>query len=65
MGGQSAVRRGRWKLMRAKATEPYRLYDLDLDPGERQDQSVSEPQLAAGLAAALETWSRSLAPPRW
>jgi arylsulfatase A-like enzyme len=39
------------------------LFDLRSDPGESRDLSPSEPQRAAGLLRALESWRRSLGDP--
>jgi len=48
-----ALQRGRWKLLRA-GEGPARLYDLERDPHELQDQAGQEPDLVRELEAELE-----------
>ncbi|SIO42949.1 Arylsulfatase A [Singulisphaera sp. GP187] len=81
LGGQAAIRRGDWKLVRYDQTvdiagarsdarsgppvTPFRLYNLAKDLGETQDLSPENPDKAKELLAAWEDWSRQLARPLW
>lgn len=57
------IRRGKWKLIRAKDTE---LYNLEADPDEKDDRSVVDAATASDLSAlldeSLKRWSASSAP---
>jgi arylsulfatase A-like enzyme len=81
LGGQAAVRRGDWKLVRYDSTldtpgarsvasqgpplSPFRLYNLSEDIGEAHDRSADYPDKAKELLAAWEDWSKGLARPLW
>jgi arylsulfatase A-like enzyme len=80
LGGQAAVRRGDWKLVRYDSTldtpgarsvaakvplSPFRLYNLADDIGEAHDRSGDYPDKAKELLKAWEDWSRQLARPLW
>jgi arylsulfatase A-like enzyme len=80
LGGQAAVRRGDWKLVRYDSTldtpgvrsvgakpplSPFRLYNLAEDVGEVHDRSGDYPVKANELLAAWEDWSKQLARPLW
>src|SRR6185436_7083176 len=65
MGGQLAIRSDRWKLVRLKTTEPFRLYDLDQDQKESRDLAAAEPQRARDLERRLLEWNGQLASPLW
>ena len=65
MGGQIAIRSGRWKLLRLSKSEPFRLYDLEADPKESKDLAAAEPQRARELNDRLMAWNADLASPRW
>ena len=56
-----AVRTTRWKLVETPALERRELYDLSVDPGERDDHAASAPEIAH-LASILDTW-RGATPP--
>ncbi len=56
--GKAAVRRGRWKLVRAEAG--CELFDLADDPGERCDLAPAHPDLVADLLRAFESWEREV-----
>ena len=57
-----AVRDGRWKLLCTyDGTEP-QLYDLTLDPSEKNNLAAAQPAETTRLAAAAVEWHRSLPP---
>lgn len=63
MNQQTAVRRGKWKLVLkgqlvegAPAEDEVHLSDLDADMGERINSAPQHPEVVAQLTAAAETW---------
>jgi arylsulfatase A-like enzyme len=48
-----AVRRGRHKLHYNRLTRVSQLFDLETDPGEREDRVTKEPEVVAGLDQRL------------
>lgn len=56
-GGQQAVRDGRWKAIRlgtgTASPRAVQLYDLDADPGERQDLAAEQPAVTARMTAMM------------
>ncbi len=63
IGGQTAVRRGPWKLVLngqlvegAPPEDAVHLANLDEDPGERRNLKDAHPDLTAELTAAARTW---------
>lgn len=58
---QAAVRQGGWKYVRDEEGEY--LFDLILDPGERQDRKRDEPQTFERLKAAHADWDRGMLAP--
>lgn len=67
MGDQTAVRRGRWKLVLngqlvegAPAEDRVHLADLHADPGERVNLKDRCPEMAAELTQAAEAWRANL-----
>jgi arylsulfatase A-like enzyme len=63
-GGQSAVRRGKWKLLKMDQ-EPQKLFDLETDIAETIDVAAKNPQIKQELTAALAKWDGELAKPLW
>ncbi|PHQ36932.1 sulfatase [Rhodopirellula bahusiensis] len=51
---QSAIRRGRYKLLQFAEDDRVELYDLDTDIGEQNDLSSEQPDLAAKLRQELQ-----------
>jgi arylsulfatase A-like enzyme len=58
---QTAVRQGCWKYLRDEEGE--HLFDLALDPGERQDRQRDQPQRFERLKAAHAAWEREMLRP--
>lgn len=52
----SAVRHGKWKLVRATTQGNWELYDLDADIGERHDLAALHSGLVKDLAARYGQW---------
>jgi len=60
-GPAQAVRMGRWKAVRSKATAAFELYDLAEDIGERNDVASEHPE----IIARIEAWvKRNRSEPR-
>lgn len=53
----SAVREGRWKLIRDFTRETTMLFDVEADPGEKHDLAAGERENAQRLGSALEAWT--------
>jgi len=58
---QRAVRAGSWKLLQDGVT--FYLFDVAVDPGERQDLTARHPQLVRRLNAALDDWEKTVGSP--
>ena len=54
--GNSAVRRGRWKLVR-KHRHPWELYDIEADRTELRNLAPENPELVTDLERAYEAWA--------
>ncbi|MEQ8553281.1 MAG: sulfatase [Cyclobacteriaceae bacterium] len=52
----SAVRQGKWKLIKYFEGDQVELYDLDQDLGEEKDVSKDFPEVAAEMKQSLEDW---------
>jgi arylsulfatase B len=65
MGQGRAIRFDRWKLLRSRDREPFRLHDLVLDPAEQHDLAARRPQLVRELSVLLQDWEDQMIPPRW
>jgi arylsulfatase A-like enzyme len=71
MGAQTAVRRGRWKLVLkgqlvegAPSEDDVHLADLDADMGERVNLAAKQPEITRELTAAATAW-RARIEERW
>lgn len=78
-GGQLAIRKGPWKLVKAPAeggatpqslgavasTEGAELYNLDEDIGESKNLAASQLEKVKELAAAWNAWNAELVAPKW
>jgi len=56
-GRQRAIRDGRWKYIEHDSTQF--LFDLNADPGERNDQFYRHPDVVNRLRADLDAWEKS------
>ncbi len=61
--GQSAVREGKWKFLKPSTNSPAMLFDLTNIRGEEENVIGKHPDIAASLAAKLNTWKSGLAVP--
>ena len=56
-GSRSAIRSGRYKLLRNKDDEPWKLYDLAGDPGETRDLAAEKHHLVGQMHRRFERWA--------
>ena len=56
----SAIRKGKWKLLRFYESEKVELYDLEADPGETNDVSAKFPKQKARLLGQFESWAKDV-----
>jgi arylsulfatase A-like enzyme len=61
-GGNNAVRRGNWKLVRLGKAEP-ELYDLAADIGESKNVAAEHPQVVLELVTAIAEWEKGTIAP--
>ena len=61
-GGNNAVRRGNWKLVRLGKAEP-ELYDLAADIGESKNVAAEHPQVVQELVTAIAEWEKGTIAP--
>ena len=54
----SAVRKGKWKLLRTKPNQPFMLFDLEQDLGETNNLAAKYPQIVTELSKAYQEWER-------
>ena len=59
--GQSAIRKGKWKLLRGAGREY--LFDLDADKEEQRNLLGAHSEIASDLRARLSAWAGDLIPP--
>jgi arylsulfatase len=62
--GNTAIRRGRWKLVREHGT-PWELYDIDADRAELDNLAARHPGVVAELTAAWSAWADRVGVIRW
>jgi arylsulfatase A-like enzyme len=65
LGGNSAVRKGRWKLFLEPRKGVAMLFDLETDPAEKRDLSAEHPEMFEELKALYAQWDSSLPPRAW
>ena len=53
-GLMQAVRAGRWKLCRHRSDQPWELYDLETDVGEKTDLAAQKPDILKRMVAYAE-----------
>lgn len=58
----SAVRKGKYKLLRTKPGQSFQLFDLEQDLGESTDLAAKHPDITRQLKQAYETWERNTKP---
>jgi len=65
-GTQFAIREGKWKLVKALASQqrPY-LIDLSTDVGEQHDLTDTYPDVARAMLEKWEEWNSTMQAPRW
>jgi arylsulfatase A-like enzyme len=56
----SAIRDGHWKLIEWHEDNADELYDLNSDPGEKNDVAQQNPDVVKRLRDALATWRRNI-----
>jgi arylsulfatase A-like enzyme len=59
LGGQTAVRSGKWKLLQTANHGPY-LFDLNDPKPERVNRIAEHPEIADGLQKNLEKWKEGI-----
>jgi arylsulfatase A-like enzyme len=57
---RSAMRKGRYKILRNQDHEPFALYDLETDLGETHDLSTEKPDIVRRLSSQFERWQSSV-----
>lgn len=55
--GWRGVRNGKWKAVAKPSSEQWELYDLSVDPGETNNLSTSNPEVASRLATDWQKWA--------
>lgn len=55
-----ALREGPYKIVRNKPTQPWELYQLDVDPAEQKNLAAAEPQTVARLDAQFTAWQTAM-----
>ncbi|HAW29629.1 MAG TPA: hypothetical protein DCY03_16160 [Planctomycetaceae bacterium] len=56
----SAVRRGKYKLVRIKPNQPFMLFDLEQDLSETTDLAERNPKVLNQLQQAYADWEREV-----
>lgn len=65
MGPQAAMRKGEWKITKARGQSEWGLYNLATDLGESQDLSADKPEKRKELIDQWTAWSAELSEPKW
>ncbi len=60
-----AVRKGPWKLLQNMPEEPFKLYNLQDDPGETKDCATARPEVFSQLMSELQAHRRRCASVPW
>lgn len=63
-GPDSAIRKGKWKLLE-EGGEPARLFDLAADVGESHNLADKEPEIVKDLETQYQKWNSTLVKPLW
>jgi arylsulfatase A-like enzyme len=63
-GAASAVRKGKWKLVKTDENAP-QLFDLDQDIGEKNNLAAQRPEVIRDLTAAFSRWDAQMIEPLW
>jgi arylsulfatase A len=58
----SAVRSGKYKLLRTKPEGPWMLFDLEKDVGEEHDLAAEKPEVVRRLRGLFEKWAAATKP---
>lgn len=58
--GNRALRDGDWKLVAARSTQDWELYDLATDRAETIDRAGEQPDRVRRMAAAWEAWAQEI-----
>ena len=64
-GNYRTVRHGNWKFALDKSQGKSWLFDLSVDPGERNNLADSRPELVADMRQLLEDHQAEMVPPSW
>ncbi len=59
----SVVRKGKWKLHHYFEDGDHELFDLDADPGEKNDLAESQPEIREQLIEMLNDWREEVNAP--
>jgi arylsulfatase A-like enzyme len=64
LGGQTAVRNGKWKLLQSREFGPF-LFDMNVPEPERVNMIMQHPEIADGLRKELEKWKLDIGRRGW
>ena len=56
----SAIRRGDFKLIEWNEDDKVELYNVSIDPGEKEDVAAEQPALSGKLRAELHQWQKDV-----
>ncbi len=59
-----AMRHKNWRLMKPEKEHPWRLYDIENDPGEKNDLADQNPRVVKKLANMYNKWLSQMAKPQ-